>query len=40
MKYIVKDSLGNTMKVFPNYKQASNYKFVNGNYQWTIKEIQ
>lgn len=36
--YIVKDSLGNTMKVFPNYRQASTYKFAYGNQYWSIVE--
>lgn len=35
-KYYVYDSLGNLMKVFPTYEQASNYKFAYGNYSWTI----
>lgn len=38
-KYVVKDSLGNTMRVFATYQQANTYKFACGNYQWTIKEI-
>ena len=38
-KYVVKDSQGNTMRVFATYQQASTYKFACGNYQWTIKKI-
>lgn len=37
MRYAVYDSYGNLMRVFPNYKQASTYKFAYGNYGWTIK---
>ena len=29
--------MGNFMKRFPTYKQASNYKFAYGNKYWTIK---
>lgn len=36
MKYIVKDSWGNVMKTFPNFIQASNYKFAFGNKGWSI----
>lgn len=35
--YRVYDSLGNFMRSFPNYQQASTYKFTFGNYGWTIK---
>lgn len=35
--YKVYDSLGNFMRKFPTYKQASNYKFTYGNKCWTIK---
>lgn len=35
--YYVFDSLGNFMRKFPNYKQASTYKFVYGNNGWYIK---
>ena len=35
--YCVYDSMGNLMRVFPTYKQASNYKLAFGNYGWTIK---
>lgn len=35
--YKVYDSLGNFMRSFPTYQQASNYKFAFGNYGWTIK---
>lgn len=38
-KYIVKDSLGNFIKSFITYKEASEYKFTFGNYNWEIKEI-
>lgn len=34
--YVVRDSLGNFMREFPNYQQASTYKFACGNYGWTI----
>lgn len=37
LKYGVYDSLGNFMRRFPTYKQASNYKLAYGNYGWTIK---
>lgn len=37
-KFYVYDSLGNYMRSFPNYKQASTYKFAYGNYGWVIKE--
>lgn len=32
----VKDSLGNVMKTFRSYKEASEYKFAYGNYGWSI----
>ena len=35
--YKVYDSLGNFMRRFPTYKQASNYKQACGNTGWTIK---
>lgn len=35
--YRVYDSLGNFMRSFPTYQQASNYKLAFGNYGWTIK---
>ena len=35
--YKVYDSLGNFMRRFPTYKQASNYKLAYGNKCWTIK---
>lgn len=35
--YSVYDSLGNFMRKFPNYQQASNYKFIYGNSSWYIK---
>lgn len=35
-KYVVKDSLGYIMGVFPTYQAASEYKFARGNYSWTI----
>ena len=35
-KYIVKDSEGSIMGRFPNYQQASTFKFAKGNYSWTI----
>ena len=34
--YIVKDSTGHIMRIFPTYKQASTYKFAYGNYGWKI----
>ena len=37
LKYKVYDSLGNLMRVFHSYQAASEYKFVYGNYSWTIK---
>ena len=37
LKYKVYDSLGNLMRVFYSYQAASEYKFVYGNYSWTIK---
>lgn len=38
MRYIVRDSLGNFMRSFKTYKEASTYKFAYGNYQWTISQ--
>ena len=35
--YKVYDSLGNFMRKFPTYKQASNYKLSYGNVNWTVK---
>lgn len=35
--YKVFDSLGNFMRKFPTYKQASNYKLAYRNLSWTIK---
>lgn len=35
--YRVYDSLGNFMRSFPTYQQASTYKLAFGNYGWTIK---
>lgn len=35
--YCVYDSLGNFMRKFPSYKQASNYKFIYGNNGWFIE---
>lgn len=35
-KYQVKDSLGNTIRVFNTYKEALNYKQIFGNYGWYI----
>ena len=37
MYYRVFDSLGNLMRKFSTYQAASTYKFVYGNYSWTIK---
>ena len=34
--YKVYDSLGNFMRSFPTYQQASTYKFVYGNSSWII----
>ena len=36
MKYIVLDSLGNRMRVFNTYEEASNYKLAFGNTKWKI----
>lgn len=36
MKYIVLDSLGNCMRVFNTYEEASNYKLAFGNARWKI----
>ena len=36
MRYIVLDSLGNVMGKFPNYQQASTFKFARGNHGWSI----
>lgn len=36
MKYHLYDSVGKFIKSFPTYIQASNYKFVFGNYGWSI----
>lgn len=36
MRYIVLDSLSNVMGKFPNYQQASTFKFARGNYGWSI----
>lgn len=38
MRYKIYDSLGNYMKSFPDYKKAFSYKYVFGNYGWTIKK--
>lgn len=35
--YRVYDSLGNFLRSFPTYQQASTYKLAFGNYGWTIK---
>ena len=35
--YRVYDSLGNFLRSFPTYQQASNYKLAFGNYGWVIK---
>nr|DAM35204.1 MAG TPA: hypothetical protein [Bacteriophage sp.] len=37
--YLVLDSYGNLIKKFPTYQQASTFKFVCGNYGWTIKSV-
>lgn len=37
LMYKVYDSMGNFMRRFPTYKQASEYKFTFGNSGWTIK---
>lgn len=39
MKYLVKDSIGNTIRVFSTYKEASEYMFTYGGNKWTIKEV-
>jgi hypothetical protein len=36
--YKVFDSLGNYLRSFPTYSQASNYKYAYGNMGWTIKQ--
>lgn len=38
MKYYLYDSLGNLMKVLPDYRQASTYKLAFGNRYWSIKQ--
>lgn len=35
--YKVFDSLGNFMKRFHTFQQASNYKFIYGNSSWIIR---
>ena len=35
--YKVYDSLGNFIKRFPTFQQASNYKLAYGNNYWVIK---
>lgn len=35
-KYVVKDSLGNILREFDTYKQASNFK--NNKHNWKIYE--
>lgn len=35
--YKVYDSLGNFIRSFPIYQQASNYKLAYGNSNWTIR---
>lgn len=37
--YVVKDSLGNTMAVFKDYKQAVTYKLAYGHSGYTIKKV-
>ena len=37
MQYVVFDSLGNFMRRFPTYRQASNYRLAYGNSSWTIR---
>lgn len=36
-RYIVKDSLGNTMRAFLTYSQAYTYRVANGSSAWTIE---
>lgn len=38
MYYSVYDSLGNFMRAFKTFPQASTYKFTFGNPGWVIKE--
>lgn len=38
-KYLVKDSEENILRVFYTYKEASLFKFVKGNYKWSIEEV-
>lgn len=38
-KWIVKDSLGEPMRIFFNYDCASAYKFTCGNSGWTIEKM-
>lgn len=38
-RYRIYDSLGNYLKSFSTYKQASTYKIMCGRYDWIIKEI-
>ena len=39
IKYLIKDSMGNTIRVFYSYKEASEYIFTYGGNKWTIKEV-
>lgn len=39
MRYIVYDSMMQPIRWFTTYKAASEYKFVFGNYGWTIKQV-
>lgn len=38
--YIVYDSLGNYIRQFDTYQQASTYKLAKGNYSWQIVNVQ
>lgn len=37
-KFRVYDSLGNYLRSFSTYEQASTYKIMCGRHDWTIKE--
>lgn len=38
-KYIVKDSLGNILRVFYSYKAAMTYKIMCNRYDWRICQL-
>lgn len=37
--YLIKDSMGNTIRTFSTYREASEYVFIYGGNKWTIKEV-